>query len=75
MCLPDVRRDNFTFNVNSTNVRGTRVRTAVTMKITVFWIVTPCSLVAFYRRLVDLLPPHLDDSDADGVIAARSRKG
>jgi len=38
-------------NASSTNVRGMRVHTSVTVRITVFWDVAPCSLVGFYPRL------------------------
>ena len=39
------------FNANSTNVRDMRVHTSVTVRFTVLWDVTPCSLVGFYPRL------------------------
>jgi hypothetical protein len=39
------------FNANSTNVRDMRVHTMVTVRITIFCDVAPCSLVGFYPRL------------------------
>jgi hypothetical protein len=39
------------FNANSANVRDMRFHTMVTVRITVFCDVTPCSLVGFYPRL------------------------
>jgi hypothetical protein len=34
---------------------GFEVLTAASMKVAVFWVVAPCSLVEFYRRFIALM--------------------